>query len=336
MQQIATYSTRFQGSKRRIVSWVTKEIVEAFPDSQTVLDAFTGTGTIAYALAMQGKQVTVCDQLASSLVNAQAFIGNNATIDIEKTLGNIEQQKATQFLSPFQGALFLDAELRWLERASAYANSLPLDERAAVFWAVFQSAMAKRPYNLFHRANLSMRQKEVKRSFGNKATWDRSFADHMRKFLLEREQYKIDALPPKMVQGDTLLAPTGFDVVYLDPPYITGKGTTTPYFDFYGFLDILLDPSLITTLNYEKAHKPLLNPNPSPWEDKTRIHEAFEMLIEKHKDSGIVVSYRDDGMPSSEELLAMVSKYKQTEIHKMPIKYALSKTNAHEILIIGK
>jgi hypothetical protein len=43
-------------------------------------------------------------------------------------------------------------------------------KRAIAYSALCQACLAKRPYNLFHRANLYMRTQDVERSFGNKTT----------------------------------------------------------------------------------------------------------------------------------------------------------------------
>ncbi len=48
-------------------------------------------------------------------------------------------------------------------------------KKAMFLWALFQSCISKRPYNLFHRKNLYVRTADVKRNFGNKTTWDKPF-----------------------------------------------------------------------------------------------------------------------------------------------------------------
>jgi len=50
-------------------------------------------------------------------------------------------------------------------------------EQAIAYFALFQACIIKRPYNLFHRKNLYVRMAKVKRSFGNKKTWDSSFEE---------------------------------------------------------------------------------------------------------------------------------------------------------------
>jgi adenine-specific DNA methylase len=341
--KIDTYSTRFQGSKKRVIDWLIHEINQELPDTKTVFDPFAGSGIVSYALAREGKDIIAADQLLSSKVAINAFIGNKSDLDINKTLdkvnslGPVKEEK--DLLSVYQGVFFLDDELQYLARASNFAkNNLSDDEQDAFLWALFQAALAKRPYNLFHRANLAIRKRNVKRSFGNKTTWDKSFPDHLKKFLKEQKKYALpEANKATVLTGDVLgMKKQVADLTYIDPPYITNKGVATPYLDFYGFLDILINPSLIQRVDENKAHKPLINNNPSKWESKKTITAAFEELLDTYKDRPIAISYRDDGFPSLNDLEAIVKNLgKNTVVKKIPIQYALSKSRAEEALIIG-
>jgi DNA adenine methylase/adenine-specific DNA-methyltransferase len=81
-----------------------------------------------------------------------------------------------------------------------------------------------------------------------------------------------------------------------------------------------------------------LKGNGSVWINKNQIHAAFDRLFKKFKDSILVVSYRADGIPSIEELLNLLKKYKQnvTELKRKNYKYVLSTNHSEEVLLIGK
>jgi adenine-specific DNA-methyltransferase len=342
--KVKTYSTRFQGSKKRVIDWLSYELGDYFPEEKTVFDAFAGTGVVSYALALQGRDIIACDQLRSPEISLRAFIGNRSDLDLKKILRDIEKKGSSpeekEFLRIYKGIFFTDDELRFLVCAARYArDDMKEDDRSAFLWSLFQSALAKRPYNLFHRANLSIRQKSVKRSFGNKTTWEKSFADHLEKFIKEQKKYAIKDHPrPRFLHGDILRhKQQDCDLVYLDPPYITGKGVATPYLDFYGFLDILLDPDLLKRVDESKAHRPLVNLSPSGWENSDDIIPSFQKLLETYQDKAIVISYRDDGFPGILELEDILQSLgKQTEVKSFPIQYALSKNKANEALILAR
>jgi adenine-specific DNA-methyltransferase len=54
-------STRYQGSKAKLTGWIWENL-KAF-NFATCLDAFGGTGAVAYRLKQEGKQVTYNDLL---------------------------------------------------------------------------------------------------------------------------------------------------------------------------------------------------------------------------------------------------------------------------------
>lgn len=73
------------------------------------------------------------------------------------------------------------------------------------------------------------------------------------------------------------------------------------------------------------------------WCDKKRITGAFERLFNEYKDSIIVISYRDNGIPSVAELEEMLRNTKDSvETKKIDYKYVLSTEQSKEILLIGK
>lgn len=76
----------------------------------------------------------------------------------------------------------------------------------------------------------------------------------------------------------------------------------------------------------------------NPWTDKARIHSAFNDCFERFAQSTLVVSYRSDGIPSVEELRALMSRYK-TDVRVSVFgdyRYALStNTRSQEVLLSG-
>jgi adenine-specific DNA methylase len=54
-------STRYQGSKAKLADWIWEQIADL--DFMTCLDAFGGTGAVAYRLKQAGKRVTYNDVL---------------------------------------------------------------------------------------------------------------------------------------------------------------------------------------------------------------------------------------------------------------------------------
>ncbi len=336
--------TRYQGSKRRICPWIGGHLGGL--EHNAVLDAFGGTGSVAFMLKHMGKKVTYNDSLTANCEMAVALLENESAIlsdqSVERLLSQIGDTHDPGFIAnTFPGIYYTDDENRWLDGACRVIPKITdRFERAIAWYAVFQAAISKRPYNLFHRANLNIRLAKVERTFGNKTTWDRSFEKHFRHFAALAN----DAIKPcdgecEVVCGDVMNVIGEFDLVYIDPPYINKRGTGVDYFGFYHFLEGMLDydgwPQRI-----DRSSKHLrLNGERCRWTDRKRIGQSFEELFDRFKYNQLAISYRSDGIPSIEELQSMLRKQNRrikTHTHNH-YRYALSKNKrSAEVLIIAE
>jgi adenine-specific DNA methylase len=336
-------STRYQGSKRTLVNWIWESVCELPFD--TVLDVFGGTGVVSHMFKNAGKQVIYNDYLAFNWNIGLALIENaRKTLSDDEVESILTRQDAltypTFIQKNFGGIYFTDEENAWLDYVAYNIDHLLQDayKRALVRFALFQACIIKRPYNLFHRANLYMRTAKVERSFGNKTTWDTPFEIHFRNFIQEANQAVFDnGRENQALQCDALQTPVGIDLVYIDPPYLNSKGTGVDYRDFYHFLEGLVNyDSWADEIDYTSKHR-RLQPQKSPWNDPTQIVAVFDELVERHKNSIIVVSYRDDGIPSRDELMDILLKYKSQVYEATQLqKYVLSHKTLHELLLVAQ
>lgn len=340
-------TTRYQGSKRELADWIWNLISEY--DFSSVLDAFGGTAAVSYQAKKYGKRVVYNDYLRFNYHIGCALIENADVVlsddDIEFILGEHDTVEYSAFIQrEFDGVYFTREENAWLDRVRANIAALSDPyKRSLAYAAVFQSALAKRPYNLFHRANLDMRLSDVDRSFGNKATWDKPFETHFKSHVTEYNDAVFDnevcntACCEDVLQWDV----PSTELVYLDPPYYDGRKNDggTDYQYYYHFLEgfVTYDSwgdRLDRTVKTKK-----LNHDPSPWTDPDQVGEAFETLMELFSDRIIVLSYNTAGVPSPDELKVLMEQYKEeVTIHYKDHQYALSKStdSPDEVLLIGK
>lgn len=336
-------STRYQGSKSKILNWIeyyTKDL-----DFDSVLDAFGGTGCVGYMYKKNGKQVFYNDSLKFNHYIGLAIIENpSVTLDDKSVDSILRKQPGVQYPSfiydTFHDIYFTDEENKWLDVVITNIGKVENKyKQALAYYALFQSCIIKRPYNLFHRKNLYIRTAEVERSFGNKKTWDTPFGDHFLRFVEEANNAVFDNNKKnKVFHADIFdLDVPKTDLVYIDTPYISAKGVGINYFDFYHFLEGIVFYDQWPNLIDEKSkHKKIKN-GENEWCNKGKIHGAFGKLFDKFKDSILVVSYRDDGTPTIEELVKMLEKYKESiEVKKLDYKYVLSNGNSKEALIIAQ
>lgn len=334
--------TRYQGSKRKLLPFLWQHLQDL--PFNTVLDVFGGTGAVSYLFKCAGKQVIYNDHLHFNRLTAQALIENN---DIHLSEGEIaaalsdhsEAIYPTLIQTVFQGLYFTDAENAWLDRVT-YNIRMQLQgtQQAIAFYALCQACLAKRPYNLFHRANLYMREAEVTRTFGNKTTWDKPFETHFRNFVAEANHAVFDnGQEHSVLQLDAGLTPTGADLVYLDPPYLNAQGVSVDYHGFYHFLEgLCLYDSWQSQIDYTTRHR-RLQPMPSAWLKADQILSALEQLIMRHKQSIVAISYRDNGIPDAAILRELLGGYKRdVQVVRYAQQYALSNTQSHELLFIAR
>ena len=340
--------TRYQGSKRKLCTWIASRLAEL--EFYAALDAFGGTGSVSYMLKARGKQVTYNDLLRSNEQIAIALIENDTRrladravdrlLRLDSSSGNMDHP--TFVADTFDGIYFTADENLWIDRVRHRIVTQLADryERAVAWYALFQSAIAKRPYNLFHRKNLYMRTADVARSFGNKRTWDRSFDDHFRAFVERAGAAVLDGGGScKVLCSDVLEVCGTFDLVYIDTPYITRRGVGVDYAQFYHFLEGLLDyDTWSEKIDWNSKHLKLRSP-PSVWTNPKRICGAFADLFERFADSILVVSYRSDGIPTIEELVGLLRRHKRRiDVHqRQGYQYVLSRNRgSNEVLIVAR
>ncbi len=336
-------STRFQGSKLKLVNWIWGAIKDL--EFHTALDAFGGTGSVSYLLKDKGKQVTYNDILKFNWYIGKALIENEKIVlsgkDVEFLLKRHRNIAYPTFVyDTFKDIYFTDEENHWIDTVVTNINHMDdIYKKSLAYFALIQSCIIKRPYNLFHRKNLYIRLSDVERNFGNKATWDTPFETHFLQFITEANQAVFGNGQKNLaINADAFTLVEGYDLVYIDTPYISQKGVGVDYLGFYHFLEGLVNYNVWgDMIDYRTKHKRLKGED-SVWNNKNKITSAFDHLFNKFRKSILVVSYRADGIPSIDELSNLLKKYKSkvVEIKRKNYKYVLSTNHSEEVLLIGQ
>jgi len=336
-------STRYQGSKLKYTDWIWHCVQDI--KFETVLDAFGGTGCVAHRMKQEGKTVTYNDILRFNSCIGKALIENDDCLIDYSDLSFILEEHS-EIIYPnfiektFQDTYFTDDENRWLDMVTTNIRLIENEYKQSLAWfALFQSCIIKRPYNLFHRKNLYIRTQNVKRSFGNKVTWDTPFIMHYKNFIKEAN-YAIfsNGRRNQSLNKNIFNIENQYDLIYIDTPYISEKGVGVNYLDFYHFLEGLVNyDNWSNLIDYNSKHK-RLKLNDSEWTNAQAIERSFERLINQFKDSILIISYRSDGIPSIERICEILKENgKSVKIQESrEMKYVLSKKQSTEVLIIGQ
>ena len=338
--------TRYQGSKRKLLGALADALLPY--RGGTAIDLYSGSGSVTLLLRHLGFRVISNDYLK--------FANNTARVFLEATpdrLRAVDWTSRLDFLlneaplsgkplvsEGFRDIFFTEDENLAIDRFCQNVGNEAAFPRAVLTYAVGQALLMKRPYNLFHRANLYMRLCEVERSFGNAATWAKPIAMHAQKAIKELMEgpflsstggheivnvnvARLDSFPRRRA-----------DLVYIDPPYIASNGRAIDYADFYHFLEGLIDYSLFAGGESEWAHRPIFRA-PTRWAAPELATRELREIADAWPEATIVMSYRDDGMPSAEELCECLAAQSRrvTLQHLGHYKYVLSNAASREILI---
>lgn len=348
-------TTRYRGSKRKILNWIWENIGDL--EFETALDLFGGTSVVSLLFKQMGKQVTYNDYSYFNFLTGLAFIENDKVklndTDIEFVIGKAKRRSS--FISKtFKGVYFRDHENSWLDKsignifslADIYEGNELRYKQALAIWALGQACLIKRPFNLFHRKNLSIRTRRVERKFGNKTTWETPFDKAFRHFALEANQVVFDNNKKNHSTRVNALnyESVNYDLVYLDPPYFFKDQRDPDYLKLYHFLDGLAQYTTWKKLiDFNSPIKSLkITETPWPHNSAEKLELVFSNLICKFKKSKIVISHKEGSLVTVDKLQKMLlTNGKKCSVFKKQYSYALNHQNGkshdnNECLIIGE
>lgn len=339
-------TTRYYGSKKKLLPWIFENIKAL--DFRSVLDGFGGTASVSLLFKGMGKDLTYHDAFSFNRHVAETVLGDNLSVSRESFSNFVSQvvPKAGLIHNNFKSLYYTDFENCWLDGFASKVSSSNLtnQEISLYMYTLYQACLKKRPFNLFHRANLNLRlNQEVNRSFGNFKTWERSFPELMLQSYQEisasiwEGRGSVQILKPSNVSN---IRP-GYDLVYLDPPYISliEKNNWDDYWRKYHFLEGLSQYQQWRSLIDTKA---CLKSMPTPkqfieWSQKKTFRDKLYTLIRKHRKSIVVLSYVSDAYPDKQDIGSFFkSLFTEVSIHSKHHVHALSKNKKRELLFIGR
>jgi adenine-specific DNA-methyltransferase len=344
--QIARFpSTRYYGSKRKLLAWMYGHLGPI--RFHTVLDAFGGSGSVSLLFKAMHKSVTYHDAFRFNEDVARTLVGGRPALtrpDVEAALRAVHPRAGT-ISKHFEGLFFRNEENAWLDGFAArhcHQKNAP-NATALLRYLVYQACLKKRPFNLFHRANLALRTTPgVKRSFGNAATWERSFEHHALQAYdeLAKAPDSIGVAATVLPAGDAASIASGYDLVYIDPPYIVREEryNRDDYWRRYHFLEGLARYKEWAGLIDRASDIRLFEPPPwfTEWGRKTTFRDRLFAFIDTHRHSIVVLSYVSSAVPSETEIMThFEARFARISVHSAAHYHALSKTRKRELLFVG-
>lgn len=338
--------TRYYGSKRKLVEKIWDVLQERHVEFDSFLDVFGGTGIMSYNMANHGKVVTYNDIFAFNCKIAEALLSTPC--------GTLSCQEALTLLNPvdgrdyyhyiediFSGIYYTDEENRTIDTVAQNIMHLPQQKQASAYYVLFQSCLIKRPFNLFHRRNLNLRENHVESNFGNYVTWEKSFETLFKQFSDELNQFQFIQLPNvEIVNHSALECPNMADLVYIDTPYFNKKSSAVSYHARYHFLEGLVFYNDIPAhVNYDKVNREIQIHKSAEFESRSNYQKDLNELLGHYPNSIIMMSYTSEGYPSIEELETLLRRHKHhvETVYFGKYNFALNRSNQNrkEVLFIA-
>lgn len=317
-KQVSAYPpTRFMGSKSKLLSEIWSVASQFKFD--TAVDLFAGSGIVGYMFKSQGKRVISNDYMAMSATFAKAMIENNSVVlsieEAEKLL--IEQRASNHFVAEtFQGLYYKDEENNLIDvlRTNIAAIRDPY-KRAIAMTSLIRACTKKRPRGIFtytgERYNDGRKdlQKTLAQQFleaveaVNKAVFDNGQQNRAR---------HGDAMELRVEQAD---------LVYIDPPYYSTL-SDNEYVRRYHFVEGLARDWQGVEIQQHTLTKKFKS-YPTPFSTRNGAADAFDRLFKKFANSILIVSYSSNSLPTQDEMVAIMSKYKK-HVAVIPVDYKYS------------
>jgi DNA adenine methylase len=304
-EKVGTYPpTRYMGSKEKLLPYI-KGVVEQF-DFDSAADLFAGSGVVGYMFKTMGKKVFSNDYMAMSATYGKAMIENSSTTLTEKEIDRLfaPNRKADTFVQDtFQDLYYSDADNLMIDLVRANIRKIVHPhKRAIALSALIRACLKKRARGVFTytglryddgRADLLMSMEEQVRNAAlaiNEAVFDNG-QDCTARF------------------GDAMQARVKADLVYIDPPYFSPL-SDNEYVRRYHFVEGLArDWDGVEMQWHTKTRK--FKSYPTPFSSRLGATDAFDRLFRKLKDSIIVVSYSSNSLPTKDEIVHLMAKYKR-------------------------
>lgn len=312
--------TRYMGSKNKIIHEIWK-LLTAY-EFNSFFDAFGGSNVVGYFMKCKGKQVITNDFMAISYIVAKAIIENSKVQldenDVEFLLNN--KNKSNYVSNNFRGLYFSDQDNQFLDSVRFNVNLLKSKYKQAIaLSALIRACLKKRPRGIFtfvgHRYDDG--RIDIKRTLKehfidsatlfNRAVFDNGSKCEARNTLTQKIKANVD-------------------LVYLDPPYFT-PNSDNDYVRRYHFVEGLVKNwEGLKIQEHTKTKK--FESYKTPFSNKERTYNAFENLVEKYKNSIIVISYSSNSFPEKREMVEIMKKCKdKVEVHEINHIYSFGNQN---------
>lgn len=328
---------RYMGSKYKLVPTLSGIFTSL--GGETALDAFSGSGVVAYLMKAQGYAVTTNDFLNFPATIARAALENSTTTLSEELAEHICGPAADDrdfIRTKFDGIFFSAEDRHFLDSAWSHIDRLNGYERDLAIAALVLSAARKQPRGVF--TFTGTRYNDGRRDLAM------PMADHFRQHVAAYNATVFsNGRTHTVLCGDVAdLGEQPYDIVYLDPPYAPPKDDAD-YMKRYHFLEGISvywrGQQIMEETKTKKIAKKF-----TPFAYKRSVEEALSKTFHQFRDSrAIVLSYSSNALPGKDRIIELLSEVKpHVEVHAVDHSYSFGthstalRNEASEYIFVGR
>jgi adenine-specific DNA-methyltransferase len=294
-----TYGVKYIGSKRELAENILALVKEKYPETETVIDVFSGTTRVAQAFRQNGYRGIASDLSQATEIYSGAFLENENNSHLEDVVCHLNSLEGYSgwLTKNYAGKFWQEKNTKKADAIRDYIETLTLkdwEKKTLITSLIFALDIVDNTVGV---------QQAYLKTFCK-----RSYNDLLLKLppLVEGERWSF-------IRGNsqTIEYPDS-DLAYLDPPYTAHSYAT--YYNIWDSIAIWDKPK--TGLTTARREDRIFSGNKvdesmrSPWNYKAEIGGALRDLIERLPVKNIILSYNNEGLISKEEILDILSKYK--------------------------
>ncbi|MDA8201585.1 MAG: DNA adenine methylase [Chloroflexi bacterium] len=336
LARVARYPRlRYMGSKYRVVPQLLDVISGLEP--RRVLDAFSGSGVVSYALKANGVEVVANDFLNFAATIARATTENSEARLSEDQIGAMTSSRLDDrdfVRSTFAGLYFPPDDLAFIDGAWSHIDGMVGYERDIAISSLCLAASRKQPRGVFTVTD--GRYDDGRRAMHTPLAV--LFAEAAREY---NATVFDNGRASRVTCGDVFsIDPDGCDVVYLDPPYAPPRDDND-YIKRYHFLEGLATywrgQEILHNTMTKKIRK-----RPTPFGSKRTIRDALRRTFERFNEQALVLSYSTNSVPDETEIVALLKEARRDVVcYAVPHRYhfgthsAATRRQANELIFVA-
>ena len=296
---------RFMGSKYRLAPRLA-QIFQTLPPGPAV-DAFSGSGVVAYTLKATGRPVLANDHLAFAASLAAATVENDevtlAPEDVDQICSG--NRDGRDFIaSTFEGLYFPGSDHAFLDGAWSHIDSLSGAKRALAISALCLAAAWKQPRGVFTVTTPRYDDGRRQMRMSLQALFREAALAFNRAVFIGGEASSSAC-------GEVFdIDPSDLAVAYLDPPYAPPRDDTC-YIKRYHFLEGLATYWYGQEIMWDTKTRKLTKRH-TPFAYKRTVRPALDRLFDHFRASTLVVSYGSNAAIDVAELEAILGRHKRS------------------------